>query len=79
MIDLLDFIEEPAHDPPIPNGQDIPKEMDIFCRSEESFLPPGKKLSDLTPDELKLLEMRYKFSYFIPGIYQGITGISGSI
>ena len=65
-------------DSPIYNVQDIPKEMDIFFNSEEDFLPPGKTLKDLTPDELRLLKSQYRFSPFKPGVYQGITGVQGA-
>jgi len=63
-------------DAPIFNVQDIPKELDIFLRSEASFLPEGKSLKDLTPEEIKALKNQYRFSPFRPGLYQGITGIS---
>ena len=59
----------------IDNGQEIPKEMDIFFQSEESFLPPGKTFDDLTEAEKKALQAKYRFSPFKPGLYEGITGI----
>jgi hypothetical protein len=73
MIDLLEFVHEP--DPPIPTNSDIPKELEIYYRSEQSFLPAGKTFSDLTPEELNLLRERYRFSQLTPGLYQGITYI----
>ena len=60
---------------PIFNSQEIPKEMDIFVRSEESFLPEGKTFDDLTEEEKITLRNQYRFSSYRPGIYQGITGI----
>jgi hypothetical protein len=62
----------------IPNNQDIPKEMEIFSRNEADFLPPGKTLADLTPEELETLKLQYRFSFFRPGIYQAITGKKNS-
>ena len=59
------------------NPEDIPKEMDIFFRSEASFLPKGRTFADLTPEESELLKERYRFSPLRPGIYQGITGRQG--
>ena len=71
---MLEFTPEtPPKSEPIFNPQEIPKEMEIYMKSETSFLPPGKKLEDLTPEELTLLQNQYKFSPFRPGIYQGIT------
>ena len=65
-----------THDEAVYNVQDVPKELDIFTRSEEDFLPAGKGFDDLTPAELRLVRSQYRFSPFRPGIYQGITGIS---
>ena len=58
------------------NPEWIPYELDIFYRSEGSFLPEGKTFKDLTKEELKQLKNQYRFSPFRPGIYQGITGIT---
>ena len=58
----------------VPNNQDVPKELDVYARSETDFLPPGKTFKDLTPEELKLVQDKYRFDVLKPGIYQGITG-----
>jgi len=62
---------------PIFNVEVIPYELNLFFRSEVSFLPPNKTFEDLTPKELQRLKGQYRFSPFRPGIYQGITGMSG--
>jgi hypothetical protein len=54
---------------------DVSEDMDIFQRSEEQFLPPGKKFEDLTERELTKLKNQYRFDYYKPGVYQGITWI----
>lgn len=66
-------------DPPITNGQDIPKELDIFFRSESAFLPEGKTFETLTKEEREELRSRYRFDPFRPGLYQGITGMGDMI
>lgn len=72
---MLEFTADVKPDPvTIPNNQDLPKEMDIFYKAEVDFLPPGKTLKDLTPEELALLQSQYRFSPYRPGMYQGITG-----
>ena len=70
--------QDPVKDPAVANNQDLPKELDIFFRGESNFLPPGKTLEDLTPEELELLKNRYRFDPFRPGIYQGITGLKNT-
>ena len=65
-----------THDEAIYNVQDVPKELNIFTRTEEDFLPAGKTFEDLTPEELRLVRSQYRFSPFRPGMYQTITGIS---
>lgn len=67
---------------PVDDGnilRDIPKEMNIFFVPEAHFLPEGKTYSDLTPEELKLLGAKYRFSYYRPGLYQTISGMGGMI
>lgn len=64
---------------PIPNGQDLPKEMDIFFRNEAEFLPAGKTFNDLTLKEKIELRNKYRFDPFRPGVYQGITGLGGMV
>jgi len=54
---------------------DVAGSMDVFQRSEEQFLPPGKTFEDLTPEELAQLKRQYRFDYYKPGVYQGITGL----
>jgi len=54
----------------------VPKEMDIFWSSFNSFIPNGKTWNDLTPQEQEEVKNRYRFSPMKPGIYQGITGLS---
>ena len=74
---MLNFIpDNTAMSDPIFNPQEIPKEMDIFYKNENDFLPPGKTFKDLTPEEQRVLQNQYRFSPLRPGIYQGITGIS---
>ena len=64
----------PVNNTPLPNNQDVPKELDVYCRFESDFLPPGKTLKDLTPEELKEVQDKYRFDPFKPGLYQTITG-----
>ena len=61
---------------PIDNNQEIPKEMNIFYSSLESFIPPGKTWEQLTPREQEEVKNKYRFSPMKPGIYQGITGLN---
>ena len=63
----------------VDNGDEVPKEWDIFYRSIEAFLPEGKTLDDLTPEELEKIKAQYRFDYLRPGIYQGITGFGHMI
>lgn len=58
---------------------DIPKELDIFMRRENSFLPNGKKFEDLTPEELEVLKLRYRFTPLKPGMYQTLTGFGNAV
>ena len=69
----FDFMS-PDRPDTVPNNQDVPKELDVYCRFESDFLPPGKTLKDLTPEELKMVQDKYRFDYFRPGIYGVITG-----
>ena len=75
---MLDFIPNSPPQPTVPNNQDLPKEMDIFFRSESEFLPSGKTFEDLTPEELKLLQDKYRFDYLRPGLPQTISGFRNS-
>jgi hypothetical protein len=65
--------------PQVDTGDEIPEELDIFFRDERTFLPEGKDFKDLTKEERKTLRNQFRFSYLKPGIYQGITGVKGSI
>ena len=60
-------------------SSEIPKEMDIFYRTIEAFLPEGKTLEDLTPEELNKVKSQYRFDPMRPGIYQGISGFGNMI
>ena len=71
---FLHFIQ--GNDPPLENYTDIPKEMDVFFRAEQDFLPEGKTFEDLTEVEKTELQNNYRFSPYKPGIYQGITWIA---
>jgi len=75
LFELLNEFPQEAHPAdPVPLGSDIPKEMNIFFRNIEAFLPEGKTLADLTPKELEKIKLQYRFDYYRPGVYQGITG-----
>jgi hypothetical protein len=50
-------------------------EMDIYWTSFNDLLPEGKEIEDLTPEELKLLRNRQRFTPLRPSTYQGATGI----
>ena len=57
-------------------NQDIPKnEMEIYFRNESHFLPEGKTWSDLTDKEKAEVKAKYRWDYYRPACYQGITGI----
>ena len=77
MLPLLEFRPEYPVEHSVDTGQEIPKELDIFFMSEKDFLPPGKTFKDLTPEEMERLRSQYRFTALRPGIYQGITGLSG--
>ena len=77
---MLQFDEERPPEPiSVSTNQEIPKEFDIFFKNEQDFLPPGKTLEDLTPEERKLLQEQYRFSPLRPGQYQSITGFRNSV
>ena len=73
----MQFINESTKviESPIDSWSEIPKEWDIFFREIEAFLPEGKTLDDLTPEELKKIRSQYRFDPMRPGVYQGLTGI----
>ena len=60
--------------PAVFNYQVIPDNLDIYWRTIYAFVPEGKTLEELTPEERKEVDEMYRFSPGIPGIYQGITG-----
>jgi hypothetical protein len=60
---------------PVYLASEVPKEMDIFFRTIDAFLPEGKTLEELTPQELNKLKNQMRFDPYRPGVYQGITGI----
>jgi len=65
----------PAHPPDkMQQSQDIPQSMDVYFRDESFFIPAGKKISDLTSEELAEMRARYRFDPYRPACYQGITG-----
>jgi hypothetical protein len=76
---LLPFPEGQPPEP-ISTNDEMPKgDMDIYYRSEESFLPEGKKLEDLTPEELEVYKNKIRFSHMVPSSYQLISGMQGMI
>jgi len=66
----------PPEDPAVFEVGMVPGEMNIFMKTESYFLPEGKTWEDLTHEERKELQNKYRFSPYRPGVYQGITGIS---
>ena len=79
MVDMLSFASgQSPSDAPIYNVEEVPKELDIFFKSEASFLPEGKDFKDLTPEEEKRLRSQYRFSPLRPGLYQTLTGMGGT-
>ena len=70
----LDFSEESIPQEPVDPGDKIPKELNIFYRQESAFLPEGKSIKDLTPEQLAKLKVQYRFDIFKPGIGQTISG-----
>lgn len=68
-----DFISGSPQENVVFNPEEIPTEMNIFFRSERSFLPSGKDFKDLTPAEKERLKHQYRFSPYRPGMYQTLT------
>ncbi len=75
----LDFISESAPSEPIFNPEEVPHELDLFYRQIYDFLPEGKTLKDLTPEEMKKIKAQYRFDIYRPGIYQAITGFGNMV
>jgi len=73
------FQTQPLAEHTVDTRDEIPKELNIFYRNESAFLPEGKKIEDLTPEELAKLKAQYRFDYFVPGLYQTLTGIGKMI
>lgn len=77
---MLNFPPEyPADKQGVPTNADVPKDMNIYYRTEENFLPEGKTFNDLNDKEKQALKQRYRFDPLVPGLYQAITGVEGSI
>jgi len=74
-----EFRVENPRSAPVSLASEIPKDMDIFYRSFDNFIPEGKTLADLTPAELKTIRDRYRFDPYRPGVYQGITGFGNML
>ncbi|MFA5313193.1 MAG: hypothetical protein WC375_07770 [Methanomassiliicoccales archaeon] len=75
----FDGIPYDESDPPTLTADDIPKELDIFFRTESAFLPEGKTFGDLTEKEIGELKAKYRFDPMKPGIYQAISGLGKMI
>ena len=56
------------------NISDVSKELDILFFIEESFMPEGKTLDELTDEEKAEMKKKYRFDPMKPGRYQEITG-----
>ena len=76
---MLDFVPDVPPKVTVFNPEVIPKEMEIYMKTEADFLPPGKKFEDLTPEEVRVLQNQYRFSSYRPGLYQTLSGLGGSI
>ena len=68
-----DISDPNQKDPPVTTGSEIPKDMDIFYRTESQFLPEGKTFADLTKEEQEELRCKFRFDPLKPGCYQGVT------
>lgn len=73
------FPPEKPRGQPVNTRDNVPKEMNIFWRDYRAFLPEGKTIDELTPDELKKLKAQCRFDPMVPGEYQGITGFGHMI
>lgn len=78
-MDFLPYIPNDCNSHAVATNDEIPKdELDLFFRDESQFLPPGKTWAELSPEERKLQQDRYRFDPLKPGMYQGITGRSSA-
>ena len=66
-------------DSAVDTNQEISKEMDIFFRTIQDFIPEGKTWDELTAEEQEIIKNQYRFDYLKPGCYQNITGFSNMI
>jgi len=63
----------------IPNNADIANNrLDVYYRSINDFIPPGKTWETMTPEEIEKVQAQYRFDYMRPSQYQAITGFSSS-
>ena len=69
----------PADNQALQTASMIPKEMDIYYRTEENFLPNNKDFKDLSQKEKEELKGRYRFDPLRPGIPQTLSGFEGVI
>ena len=72
-------IIKPNDDAVEKQSADIPKELDIYYRTEADFLPPGKTFADLTPEEREKLRNQYRFDPLKPGMQQTLSGFGNCI
>ena len=57
-----------------------PRVMKIFeMMTWPENVPKDVPLDELTPEQQKLVRDAYRFGGYKPGMYQGITGIEGTI
>ena len=59
----------------MPNNSDIVNNvLDVYYRSINAFVPPGKTWETLTEEEKEKIKAQYRFDYMRPSQYQTITG-----
>jgi len=59
------------------NLSNVPKEMDVYWKPFNEYLPDGVEYDSLSDKDKKLIKDRYRFAFLRPGKYQAITGIGG--
>ena len=79
MFQMLNFSPETRFEDGVATNAEIPKELDIFYRTLDDFLPPGKTFKELTKEEKEVVASRYRFDPYKPGMYQTITGFGKMI
>ena len=57
-------------------NKNLPKELEIFYQTIQSFIPEGKTWNDLTKDEQEEVKNKYRFAPLKPGQYQNLSGFS---